>query len=138
MILLDSNIIIYAADPRYPFIRELIRRHGPEVSLVSKIEVLGYHGLTPEQRTYFQAFFDATLVISLNDRIIAQAITLRQQRRMSLGDAIIAATALVCDDTLVTRNTADFAWIPELHLHNPFQPVGDEQAEHEIGESYVP
>lgn len=133
--LLDSNIIIYAADPHYPFIREFIRRHAPAVSVVSKIEVLGYHGLTPEQRTYFQEFFDTTRVISLNDRIIAQAITLRQQRRMSLGDAIIAATAVVCEDTLVTRNTADFAWIPELHLCDPFQPAGNEQAESQNIES---
>jgi predicted nucleic acid-binding protein len=40
-----------------------------------------------------------------------------------LGDAIIAATALVHVQTLVTRNTDDFAWIPSLKLWNPFAEV---------------
>jgi predicted nucleic acid-binding protein len=36
-----------------------------------------------------------------------------------LGDAIIAATAVVHAQTLATRNTDDFAWIPGLRLWNP-------------------
>lgn len=39
---------------------------------------------------------------------------------MSLGDALIAATCLVHSVTLVTRNAADFAWIANLRLLNPF------------------
>jgi predicted nucleic acid-binding protein len=42
-------------------------------------------------------------------------------RRMTLGDAIIAATALVYGRTLVTRNIEDFRWIAELTLINPFE-----------------
>lgn len=38
---------------------------------------------------------------------------------MGLGDAIIAATALEHDLTLITRNTRDFHWIANLDLHNP-------------------
>jgi len=38
---------------------------------------------------------------------------------MSLGDAIIAGTALAYDLTLVTRNTEDFQWIDGLSLLNP-------------------
>ncbi|NMG09218.1 twitching motility protein PilT [Brasilonema sp. UFV-L1] len=40
---------------------------------------------------------------------------------MSLGDAMIAGTALAHNRTLVTRNTADFIWIAELQLLNPFE-----------------
>jgi toxin FitB len=39
---------------------------------------------------------------------------------MTLGDAIIAGTALVYELTLVTRNIDDFRWIAELNLLNPF------------------
>jgi predicted nucleic acid-binding protein len=39
---------------------------------------------------------------------------------MGLGDALIAATALVHRRTLVTRNTADFAWVNGLQLLDPF------------------
>ncbi len=38
---------------------------------------------------------------------------------MSLGDAIIASTALEYKQTLTTRNTDDFKWIEELDLVNP-------------------
>ena len=39
---------------------------------------------------------------------------------MGLGDALIAATALVHNRTLVTRNTADLAWVDGLRLSDPF------------------
>jgi toxin FitB len=40
---------------------------------------------------------------------------------MTLGDAIIARTALVNGLTLITRNTDDFRWIVQLELLNPFE-----------------
>jgi toxin FitB len=39
---------------------------------------------------------------------------------MSLGDALVAGTALVHGLTLVTRNVDDFQWIQGLSLLNPF------------------
>lgn len=39
---------------------------------------------------------------------------------MSLADAIIAATALVYEVPLVTRNKDDFKHIDGLDLRNPF------------------
>ena len=38
-----------------------------------------------------------------------------------MADALIAATALVYQLTLVTRNTKDFDWVPNLHILNPFE-----------------
>jgi predicted nucleic acid-binding protein len=40
---------------------------------------------------------------------------------VSLGDALIAATALEQGLPLVTRNTDDFKWIAGLQLVNPFK-----------------
>ncbi len=48
-----------------------------------------------------------------------EAIRLRRQRRMSLGDALIAATALEHRQPLATANVADFQWIDNLTLVNP-------------------
>jgi len=42
---------------------------------------------------------------------------------MSLSDAIIAATALEHDLTLVTRNLKDFEWIEGLKLLNPVDDI---------------
>ncbi len=118
--LLDSNIIIYAAQPQYPQLRELIAERSPAVSALSYVEVLGYHQLTEPQRDYFEAFFLAANQLPMSQAVLTQAVELRQQQRMSLGDAIIAGTALVHKLTLVTRNIDDFHWITNLNLLNPF------------------
>jgi len=51
---------------------------------------------------------------------IDHAVALRRQQKISLGDALIAATALANSLTLVTRNARDFQWIAGLALLNPF------------------
>jgi len=40
-------------------------------------------------------------------------------RKLKLGDALIAATALVHDLELVTHNLADFSWITGLRVVDP-------------------
>jgi len=44
---------------------------------------------------------------------------------MTLGDALIAGTALSHNLKLVTRNIADFQWIAGLTLYNPFDKPGN-------------
>ncbi len=57
--------------------------------------------------------------IHLTDEIINRAVSLRQHKKMGLGDAIVAASALSNDCTLWTANTEDFAHISDLKLFNP-------------------
>ena len=54
--------------------------------------------------------------------VAERAVALRQKQKMGLGDAIIAATALVHGLTLVTRNVDDFKHIAGLEVQNPFAP----------------
>lgn len=126
--LYDSNIVIYTARPEHAFLRDVIAEDVPVVSAISRVEVLGFHGLDEAERGHLEAFFAAAVVLPITDAVVEQAIALRQARRMSLGDAVIAATALVHGLILVTRNTSDFIWVPGLRLWNPFdepQPAGD-------------
>nr|WP_227788985.1 MULTISPECIES: type II toxin-antitoxin system VapC family toxin [unclassified Nodularia (in: cyanobacteria)] len=90
------------------------------------MEVLGYHQLNDEDKTYFEEFFNASQILPVSQAVIEQAVRLKQIRKMSLGDAIIAGTALVYDLTVVTRNTDDFRWINELKLLNPFDRLEKE------------
>ena len=73
---------------------------------------------------------DSNILIYAAQAVLDQAVVLRQQRRMSLGDALVAGTALVHGLTLVTRNIEDFQWIQGLSLLNPFdeepQPEPDQ------------
>lgn len=90
--LLDSNIIIYAAQPEATELRTFIAEHFPAVSAISVVEVLGYHRITAEEREDLEAFFRASLVLPVSETVVEWAVKLRQQRRMSLGDALVAAT----------------------------------------------
>jgi len=69
-VLLDSNIIIYAAQPEHSQLRELIAEHSPAVSALSYLEVLGDHRLTEPQRQYFEEFFSGC---SSSTRLIISA-----------------------------------------------------------------
>ena len=106
--LVDSSILIYASQPQYAQLRQFIADHVPAVSAVSYVEVLGYHQLDDEERQYLEEFFRLARVLPLSQAVLDQAVALRQQRKMSLGDALIAGTALVHGLTLVTRNVDDF------------------------------
>jgi predicted nucleic acid-binding protein len=117
--MLDSNLIIYAARPEYPGLRKLIAARAPGVSAVSVVEVLGYHKLTAADRQHFEAFFRAAEVLPVSDAVVSQAVALRQARKMSLGDAIVAATALVFGRELLTHNTKDFVDVPGLTVEDP-------------------
>ncbi len=119
--LLDSNVIIYVAKPEHEALRHLIVEHAPAVSAVSYVEVLGYHQLTEQERHYFETFFAAAPVLNIGTSVQEQAVRLRQQRRITLGDALVAGTALAHDLTLVTRNKQDFRWIENLSLLDPLE-----------------
>lgn len=119
--LLDSNIVIYPAKPEHTTLRKFIAAHTPGVSVVTYIEVLGYHRLEELERDRLEKFFQTAEVLPLSKAVVEQAVRLRQQRSMSLGDSIIAATALVYGRKLITHNTDDFSWIPDLELHDPLE-----------------
>ena len=117
--LLDSNLIIYAALPEHAALRAFIAEHSPKVSVVSKVETLGYHRLSYRESQRLGAFFAAAEVIGVSDAVVDTAVQLRQRRKMTLGDALIAGTALAFGLRVVTHNTQDFEWIAELEVVDP-------------------
>lgn len=117
--LFDSNIVIYSTQPDYPQIQTLLDEQDISVSAISCIEVLGYHQLEDLEKAELEAFFQTVVILPVESGVIDVAVGLRQQRKMSLGDAIIAATAISYQKILVTRNITDFKWIEGLSLYNP-------------------
>jgi len=67
------------------------------------------------------AFIDWVVILPINEAVVDKTISLRQKYRIGLGDAIIAATALVNNLVLITRNIKDFEIIDALSLVNPFE-----------------
>ena len=123
--LLDSNIVIYASRRDNIELRQFIRTHAPAASIVSYIESFGYHGLVEEEKSVLEELFRDIELLQLTNEIADLAIGLRQQRRIGLGDAIIASTALAHSRTLLTHNTRDFQWIEGLGLQDPMPEQSD-------------
>lgn len=119
MILADSNIIIYGSKPDYQLVRDYLMQEEIAVSKITPIEVLGFHALEEKELEKLEQLLASCYQYGINDETIEQAITLRQQKKMTLGDAIIAATALQHEILLVTANEKDFNWIAGLQLYNP-------------------
>lgn len=114
--ILDSNVIIYSNQPGYEVLLAWLGKPDNtfEVSAISAVEVLGYHKLTPQDKVDFDTFFLNASTLSITSTVIELAIRLRQQRKRSLGDAIIAATALIHNLPVVTNNVDDFSTVEGL------------------------
>ncbi|MGR9051545.1 MAG: type II toxin-antitoxin system VapC family toxin [Gammaproteobacteria bacterium] len=121
--LLDSNVFIYAVLPEYGKLRQWCSKQNICASEITRLEVLGYHRLVDKDRDDFSKLFDLATIFSVSSVVIESAISLRQKKKMSLADAIIAATALEHRQTLVTRNTKDFDWIEGLKLTDPISDL---------------
>jgi hypothetical protein len=119
--LLDSNIIIYANKEAHQEIRDFLKNKEIHASTISYIETLGYHKITHNEKYILQQFFMLVILLPMSEAVIQKATALRQQQKMSLGDALIAATALIYNKTLITRNVKDFDWVDGLKSINPFQ-----------------
>lgn len=116
--ILDSNIIIYSAKPDYIELARYLQLNQDivRVSLISTLEVLGFSRLSLKDKLTFEGFFGSVKIFPITETIITEAIRLRQQRRRSLGDSIIAATALIYNLPVLTNNVADFSDINGLQV----------------------
>jgi toxin FitB len=94
------------------------------VSVISYIEVLGYYALTEDDWQFLEQFFRTAERLPLSETVVQWAVKLRQRRKMSLGDSIVAGTAIAYERTLVTHNTEDFRWIEEIKLLDPLAEHG--------------
>jgi len=121
MILLDSDIVIYSTKEGNDTLRRFLADRSLGVSIVTYVEVLGFHQITKNDKTELEEFFEITKVIPMSAEIAETAVSLKQSRKMKLGDSLIAATALVEGCKLLTNNVRDFNWIDALTLINPFE-----------------
>lgn len=120
-ILLDSNIIIYTGLTQLSDLRNWLKSKRIFVSVISQLEVLGYHQLNAKDRRYFENFFKQSKVFNINLKTINEAILYRRQKSMSLGDAVIGATAKIHNLPLVSANLKDFKHIENIELINPLE-----------------
>ncbi|MDP3013236.1 MAG: type II toxin-antitoxin system VapC family toxin [Candidatus Subteraquimicrobiales bacterium] len=122
--LVDTNILIYhtkGLQHTVDFIGNLIARHAFNVSILTKIEFLGWDKHTPDGFEKCRRLMESANVYPLNEDIAEKAIALRRKINIRLADAVIAATALFNNMKLATRNIGDFKRIEELEIIDPFE-----------------
>jgi predicted nucleic acid-binding protein len=122
--LLDTNILILHLRS-HPEVTRLLYQWSETsvlcISVVTRAEILAGMHAHEEARTL--ELLDSLTSIPVDEAVADQAGRLihqyaRQGIRFSFPDALIAATALRHDLTLVTTNIKHFP-IPELHLYTP-------------------
>jgi len=120
--LLDSNAVIDFLGAKYPaegmnLVNSTVD-DIPNISVISKIEVLGYK-TNDEEYQVLQNFCTDALILALNDEIVATPIDIRIQHKLKTPDAVIAATALVYNMVLVqeTQATSPKSLVLQLLTH---------------------
>ncbi len=116
--IVDSNVIIYAIQDNNEQLKDYLTSQLERIctSDIVRIEVIGYHKNTPTVRNQFELFFESITTFVISEAIVSKAIELRRQRKRSLADSIIAATALIHSIPVLTNNVADFTDIDGLQV----------------------
>jgi len=122
--LLDTNIQIYYWKNDIPEAerdkKEEILKHSFIISIITKIELLGWRMHTPDGFEKAKEFLEQAEVLPIDDELAELTIALKRNNNIKLADALIAATALSNNLVLVTRNYSDFSTLAELEIYNPF------------------
>ena len=120
--LIDTNVIIDFLAGRFSgenlqFITKILSSR-PAISVISKIEVLGFN-TTVTHENLLKSFIDELTIIQISSEVVDACIAIRKLHRIKLPDALIAATCVAHQLTLITRNTNDFKGMIEMQSINP-------------------
>ena len=125
--LVDSNVIIDYVSNRIPEKSakqlDIYFNSNFSVSIISKIEVLGFNTLDYELEQ-LESFIQLSSVVYIDEAVADKTIEIRRMKRIKLPDAIIAATALVQNCILLSHNTTDFKKIEGLQVLDPYSFIG--------------
>ena len=120
--LIDTNILIYhtkGSQITIDFLSNLITQDSFNISILTKIEFLGWNKHTTQGFKKCNELLEPANIYPVGEEIANKAIELRRKKNIKLADAVIAATALLNNLKLATRNVADFKAIEGLELINP-------------------
>jgi predicted nucleic acid-binding protein len=111
--LVDTNIIVYYQEGNpslEPYVDDLF-----SISEISVIELLGIKEIESKMLDIRQRMISRCHVFYLDNLIRKTTIELKQKYHLKIPDAIIAATAIVNNLTLLTADK-DFKKIKEVNL----------------------
>jgi len=118
--LIDTNVAIYyfglALSEESEKFMDMILGEKYSISVINRIELLGFERLHVNESDALSAFISNSNIFDLDEDIILETIQIRKKYNIKLPDAIIAATCLVNNCSLITNNIKDFDKITGLHV----------------------
>ncbi|MGB6170114.1 MAG: type II toxin-antitoxin system VapC family toxin [Geitlerinemataceae cyanobacterium] len=105
--MLDTNAIVALLGGNKQLVQRLQNAEWVGISIISQLEFLVFTGLTEADRLLFEQFASRVEVIGLDasqTNLLETTIRMRQQYRLRLPDAIVAATAIVNQATLLSAD----------------------------------
>ncbi len=103
------------------YIDSILQTNISVISAITEIELLCWKTASENDLKVLNNFIQDATVIELEQEIKSKTAEIRKANKIKLPDAIIAATAIVYNLTIITRNTADFKNIDGLKTINPFE-----------------
>jgi predicted nucleic acid-binding protein len=121
--LLDTNVWIDAYSGRPDAKRVFDQARATQggwigFSAVTRLEALGFSGLSIADDKALRELFAQFEEVAVLQTVIDEAIRIRKVHKLKSPDAIIAATALIHQAEIVTRNTTDFKKVAGLFVRD--------------------
>jgi predicted nucleic acid-binding protein len=103
---LDSNIImdLFNGVEGVEFLKDKLPLDEQFISVITRIELLAFDNLSSEDERSIRLFLSHRTIVPLNEAVENNAILLRRKTSLKMPDAIIAATALTLDATIISRD----------------------------------
>lgn len=121
--LIDTNVVSDYFSASFPAkglqLMDNVVDNTPNISVITQIELLCWKTSTAtEQR--IKGFISDSIVFDITPNVIMHSVNLRRNYKIKTPDAIIAATALAYNYTLISNNDKDFNNIKGLKYINPY------------------
>ena len=92
----------------------------PNISIITKIEVQSLQ--IPEEYTELvNNFLRDAIVLDLSNNVAKKCVLINQTHTLDITQAVVAATAVTYNYTLVTNTTKPYAKIRGLNVINPWE-----------------
>ncbi len=92
----------------------------PNISIITQIELLCWKTDAKTTQNVLD-FINDSVVLDISPQVISHCVNLRKSKKIKTPDAIIAATALAYNLTIITNNEKDFVNISRLKIANPYK-----------------
>lgn len=123
-ILIDTNIFVDHLrnfSPATEFFESIVGRENIYFSAITEAELIaGKANDDAGKREKLLYFLHRWNKIPVDNPLVILAGDLSRNHKIAIPDAIVAATAIISNAELITKNTKDFKNIPNLRIKLPY------------------